>query len=402
MINNPPHEKSPVILHLATDFPDGICTTATQAIPNLLEEAADHFVHRIVSFNRLKKLYWKLDASDPELIRLQFFSPPKGIFSNLMLLLMSFWLFFRLRNTQVDLIHAHKLTTDGPLGYFLSLWMSCPLVLSVRGDTDSRFVRYKPFSHWLFRRILRKAQHIFWVSGWARKPLLERLMSESEASRILAKSSLLPNIVKVNPVSQPDGAHSPEQPRFLFVGKLSQAEKKGLWRVFQALSVLEYVQLDIYGQGTDEEIATLQRQIDHHALRERVFYRGVLSQQQLSARMPGYTALVMPSRDETFGMVYVEALLNGLPAIGCQHSGIDGYLSDDKQYMISVDIDNPDALVQAMTTIAQQHDVLVDQLAQDIQKGTLDIFHTDRIAAHYRTVLLSLHLGESLQDSIGL
>jgi|GEM_PF-989848 len=396
-------QTKPVVLHVVSDFPDHLGLDSTRAVANLLESSRkDVTSHRIVSFHRLKKLRWTLDDSNPELIRLQFFSPPKGILSNLMLLLMSFWLFFRLRHTHIDLVHAHKLTTDGPLGYFLSLWLSCPLVISVRGDTDSRFVHYKPFSHWLFRRILEKASHVFWVSGWARKPLLQRLMSNQRAESILAKSSLLPNIVKINPVSHAVVAECSETPRFLFVGKLGQAEKKGLWRVLQALSDMDGACLDVYGKGTDAEVAALTQQVALRGLENRVFYRGTVSQQALSAQMPGYTALVMPSRDETFGMVYVEALLNGLPAIGCQNSGIDGYLNDSRQYMVSVNIDEPTELVEAMVMIARQHSRLVAELSEDIQQGALDIFNTDCIAAHYRTVLSSLHLGESLQDSIGL
>jgi len=389
--------NKPVVLHIATDFPDGLGGDSTKAVANLLNETQQGLTHRVVSVHRLKKPLWKLDDSDPSLLRLQFFSPPKGLFSNVVMLLVSLWLFRRLRHTRIDLIHAHKLTTDGPLGYFLSLWISCPLVLSVRGDTDVRFVRYKPFSRWLFRRILISARHVFWVSGWAKKPLfrLLGLVGEDSIGESLSSNSesLLPNIVRVEPLNRNVADQAPQPARFVFVGKLSQAEKKGLWRVLDSLSMMENAELHIYGRGTDAEQSELRRHITQCGLDRRVQYLGAVSQPVLSSRMASYTALVMPSRDETFGMVYVEALLNGLPVVSCSQSGIDGYLSTQKRYLMHVAVNDQPALIDAMTRMSHDRQSIGQELLDDLSSGELTMFNTERIASHYQQTLLSLNPG---------
>ena len=39
----------------------------------------------------------------------------------------------------------------------------------------------------------------------------------------------------------------------------------------------------------------------------------------------GYTALVLPTLRETFGMVYIEALFAGVPILYSQDRGVDGF-----------------------------------------------------------------------------
>ena len=384
-------EKRPVVLHIATDFPDGSGGNSTRAVANLLSATDDEIEHQVVSVQRVKKPVWKLEGVSTDLLRIQFFSPPYGLFSNLMMFFVSLWLFARLRHRKIDLIHAHKLTTDGPLGYFLSLWSGWPLTISVRGDTDSRFIRYKPFSRWLFRHIVKCARHIFWVSAWARAPISTKLHIPAESE----KYSLLPNIVTIQPlpattVAGQQGAEAP----FVFIGKLSQADKKGLWMVLDAMAVLRDkgtpVELDIYGGGSTDVLATVNQRIESLKLDSLVNYRGKVPLDELSRTLPSYAALVMPSSNETFGMVYVEALFSGIPVIGCSQSGIDEYLPGDKQYVVQVSRDDPRQLVEAMQSMQREHQRLKAELRTDISRGSLDMFTSETISRHYVQIMQSV------------
>src|SRR6202041_671714 len=59
---------------------------------------------------------------------------------------------------------------------------------------------------------------------------------------------------------------------------------------------------------------------------EAVHFLGVLSHDDVLRAMPRYGAMVLPARNETFGMVYLEALLSRTPILYTRDSGIDGYL----------------------------------------------------------------------------
>lgn len=375
--------KPPVVLHIATDFPDGLGGDTTKAVKNLIDATAQELQHQVVSVRRVKKPSWKLEDVSPELVRLRFFSPPLGLMSNLMMLFVSLWLWRRLKHRNVQVIHAHKLTTDGSLGYFLSLWTGWPLVISVRGDTDSRFIRYKPFSHWLFKRVIHHARHVFWVSAWACDSISSRLHTMD----LKGKYSLLPNIVHIHSRALAAAEPTSEAAPFVFIGKLAEAEKKGLWLVIDALVALRDMgikaTLDVYGGGSEAAIKELEQKVSTLGLDDQVCYLGKVAQQQLGLALPNYTALVMPSRNETFGMVYVEALFSGIPVIGCRCSGIDGHLSDDKKYLAQVERSHPEALVDTMKYMMVERQSLLQQLQADLDNGVLEVFKEPNIAKHY-------------------
>lgn len=375
--------KKPVVLHIATDYPDGTGDySPTKAVQNLIEATSDGLEHRVVSVGRWTHARWSLYTSDGLMI-LRFFSPPKGVLSNLMMLGAALWFYRRvLRHQSIDLIHAHKLTTDGVLGYFLSLLASVPLVISVRGDTDSRFIKYKPFSHWLYRRVLWRAEHTFWVSAWARHSLMRIL----KPGRI--EHSLLPNIVKIPARTiKPASCFPLNESRFVFLGRLSNANNKGLWHLLAAMKTLSNASLDVFGQGTEPELEDFQNRVQALGLGSRVHHGGFLKQEEFPEKLPAYTALVMPSNNETFGMVYVEALFCGLPVICCEQSGIDGYLPTAEGYIGSVAYGDTQALSECMQTMMDQRASLRTSLADDVQAGKLDSFLPERIATHYQNTI---------------
>ena len=58
----------------------------------------------------------------------------------------------------------------------------------------------------------------------------------------------------------------------------------------------------------------------------RIRFRGVRPHAQIIDELPEYVALLLPSVNETFGMVYLEALLAGVPVLYTRGTGIDGHL----------------------------------------------------------------------------
>lgn len=96
--------------------------------------------------------------------------------------------------------------------------------------------------------------------------------------------------------------------RFLFVGHID--ERKGA-------DVLREVAQSLIAQGRDFELAVAGKPasaIRFDGLR-RCRHLGWLPQTQLAQEMQNHDVLVLPSRHDSFGMVVVEAMACGLPAI---------------------------------------------------------------------------------------
>jgi glycosyltransferase involved in cell wall biosynthesis len=106
--------------------------------------------------------------------------------------------------------------------------------------------------------------------------------------------------------------------RLLFVGNLIR--RKGLLTLLDGLAALpaSLVKLTVVGDAAFEpaHAAAVRRRIDRGRLGDRVELLGPLYDDRLASRMADSHVLVVPSLYEGFGIVYLEAMGFGLPAIG--------------------------------------------------------------------------------------
>ncbi|MFX7731798.1 glycosyltransferase, partial [Acinetobacter baumannii] len=65
-------------------------------------------------------------------------------------------------------------------------------------------------------------------------------------------------------------------------------------------------------------------------------------------------ALAMPSHNETFGMVFPEALFAGAPILYSRATGIDGYL-DGLDVGVAVDPGNVDAIARGLVRLVEDN-----------------------------------------------
>jgi glycosyltransferase involved in cell wall biosynthesis len=187
---------------------------------------------------------------------------------------------------------------------------------------------------WVERRYLRSVDGFIFNSQATRRSV-EALTGDS-----LPHVVALPGAGQFQPEIQPDEitarADQDGPLRLLFVGNL--IPRKGLHTLLAAI------------QGTSEGSLTLtivggalldssyeralRRQITENRLQDRVRLLGFQSQGKLAELLNDHHVLVAPSSYEGFGIVYLEAMGFGLPAIGTTGGGageiithgLDGYL----------------------------------------------------------------------------
>ncbi len=319
--------QPPLVLHITGDYPDPVRAPTTQAIKRLIDDSkgARHLVFSLDrTVNPFATYLKECPAPDNQkLFAYGHFGLPLGIGH-----FASFWLVARRieavlakQGLRPDAVHAHRLTFDGIAGWLIARRRGIPLLLSVRGEVESKVFRFKPLYRPLLRRIAADAARIYYVSAWYQSTL-ERMTGADPK-----KSRALPNAVHNTRVRIVPRA---PEPAFVAIANLDITRKKGINRLIEAFgevaAELPGVRLDIIGTGKPAAVAMVEGLVSAAGLGERVRLLGALPNAVLLERLPSYLALALPSRNETFGMVYTEALFAGVPILYSRQTGIDGYL----------------------------------------------------------------------------
>jgi glycosyltransferase involved in cell wall biosynthesis len=118
--------------------------------------------------------------------------------------------------------------------------------------------------------------------------------------------------------------------RLLFVGNLIR--RKGLLSLLDAMAELppSVAQLEVVGDATFDAgyAAIVRRRIEQRRLSDRVRLTGPLYDERLAERLAASHLLVVPSEYEGFGIVYLEAMAFGVPAIGSVAGGASEVIRD--------------------------------------------------------------------------
>jgi glycosyltransferase involved in cell wall biosynthesis len=145
---------------------------------------------------------------------------------------------------------------------------------------------------------------------------------------------------------------STDRPVFGYLGRLT-AREKGLDTLLAAAERLEqsgvaWPAMEIAG-GPPEAAAELRRRAARSGLENRVRVLGETA--DVTVVLARWSALVMPSRAEGFGLALVEAMAAGRPVVACRSGGIPEVVEDGATGIL-VPPEDPEALAEAMARLA--------------------------------------------------
>ncbi|MDQ6978177.1 MAG: glycosyltransferase family 4 protein, partial [Ghiorsea sp.] len=127
---------------------------------------------------------------------------------------------------------------------------------------------------------------------------------------------------------------------------------KGQDVLLQAMAdvVAVYPDVQLWLAGTGSQQANLERMVIELGLQQHVRFLGFLPQDEVHGLMEAADLFVLPSREEPFGIVLLEAMAHGLPIVASRVGGIPGVLPANGDCQL-VEPNDKDALVQAVLNV---------------------------------------------------
>ncbi len=248
-----------------------------------------------------------------------------------------------------DVIHAHSLLTNGGIAYALHRRTGVPYLVAVRDTDVNVLLKRMPHLRPLARRILKHASKVVFLSQSYREKALLPYLSEAQMAKVQEKSAVVPNGVDalwLTDQPAPRAEANPGTARLLFVGQL--VPRKNLPAAIRAAEALaargRSVRLTVVGQPLDEVVVAAARASKLVEL---------LPPRPMAELMPLYRAadaFLLPSGRETFGLVYAEAISQGLPVLYTRGQGFDGQFPDG-EVGFAIDPGDPEAIADKIEVI---------------------------------------------------
>lgn len=194
-------------------------------------------------------------------------------------------------------------------------------------------------------------------------------------------------------VHSPLGVNSPkiEKPNFransyklLFVGRLEK--RKGVQELIDAmpkiLSANSNIKIDIVGKdyfqapGNISYLKYFQKVVPAE-LAKRVKFYGFVTSERLQNFYRECDIFIAPSRYESFGLIFLEAMAYGKPVIGTSVGGIPEIIKDGRNGLL-IDVKNPDQIANAAVGLFSNKD-LRKKLGLQALKDVRDCFSVENM-----------------------
>lgn len=372
------------ILHISADIPDAFAPRKTAAVPNLLTLVPRH-EHRIYSLNRIDGIGGAIEhIADPGCICLTYRAPPFGVMLRPHLDRLADWIADDAARSgrRFDAVHGHKLAVEGLLARRVAGRLGVPYAVSLWGNTDQRFVARKPGLRAAYRRVVHEARVVTPAAPWIARALAGPLDLSPDACQLLPIVSTSDAII-ASPLAGR---------RILSVFNLDYFRAKGAPALVAAIARLNRtrpatpVRLDIAGGGSAKARDALEALIRRTGAASHVRMLGAVAHAEIQQLMAGYAAFALPTLSETYGMVYVEALLAGVPVLYSRERGIDGYL-DGLDIGYRCNPGDPDDIANGLGRLVDGEAAHKARVRSAQQAGQLSKFQRPAIATTYERII---------------
>lgn len=290
-----------------------------------------------------------------------------------------------LRIGDFDLLHAYTLFTDGNSAYELWKKYGIDYVVAVRSTDVNSFFKWRP--HLIKRglRIMMHAKAVFFLSKSYKQQVLKKYVPRSYQNLIDNKSYVIPNGIDdfwIQNLNTENNRTIHDPLRLIYVGTL--IARKNIPKIQEAMNILRK-------KGQASSLLVVGKMINKSVFRQvckdlNTTYSPPKQKNALVDIYRNGDIFIMPSFAETFGLVYAEAISQGLPVVYSAGEGFDKQF-DEGEVGFHADPHSAESVADAIEKIALNYSEITKDISQKAMK-----YNWDRICAQYCEIYQSILL----------
>lgn len=292
---------------------------------------------------------------------------------------------------EFDCIHAYTLFTDGNTARELSREHKIPYVVAVRSTDVHAFFRKAVYLRRRGVAILRDAAKVFFLSESYRKLVLEKYVPAKYRQEIYDKSCIMPNGIDdfwLEHLYSAKKEHEKEIMKRLAAKELRVVYAGTIMKRKNPVATQEALQI-LRKKGWKVSFTAVGRVKDNDVKEQMCAYPDTTYvEQKTKEELIDYyresDLFVMPSYAETFGLVYSEAMSQGLPVLYTKGQGFDGQFPDG-MIGYAIEPDKPEDIAEKIELAVSRYEALTEQVLINAER-----FRWSDICRQYASIYIML------------
>ena len=275
----------------------------------------------------------------------------------------------------IDIIHAQSSLWGGISAAYISEKYNIPLVITEHSSVErGPYVKnsYVPF----IRDSYKKAKKVITVGNG--------LKNEIQALSGRNDIEVIGNLVDLSKFTIKKRI---QNEKFIFFSLAFLEGEKGFDTLIKAFAKkFKDKEAMLYIGGDGSQRAWLEALAQENGVKKQIIFLGALSRDDVAKWMNKCDCFVLPSRYETFGVVYIEALASGRPVIGALNGGAEDIINNLNGYLVP--IDDIDKLAEKMLELYKKIDSYnEEEIRSDCLKRFSPKVIVNKIISVYKEVL---------------
>lgn len=261
----------------------------------------------------------------------------------------------KFRVSEFDCIHAYTLFTDGNCARRLSEKYGVPYAVAVRNTDVNSFFRLMPHLRKRGIKTMLKASAVFFLSEAYRKQVFDKYVPEKYREEINKKTYIIPNGIDDfwldNSCETEKGID--KTVKLIYAGRIDK--NKNIPTTQKAMEILKKdgyeLSLTVVGRIDDKA--------EYELITQNTDTRYISNQKKedLIRLYREHDIFVMPSFTESFGLVYAEAMSQGLPVVYSAGQGFDGQFENGK-VGYSVDAYSAESVAEGIKNVINNYQTI--------------------------------------------